>query len=105
MENNESSKLELGDEVQYTLTTRAGLNGKVSAENISPLPKETLRSAKVASPPAFLLLSLHSRIAQLICSDLCLILAGIFLSMLHYKFLFNFIILTYHNIFNILSVE
>lgn len=47
VESGESAKLELGDEVEYSLSSRTGPGGKVSAENITPLPKGTLPTPKV----------------------------------------------------------
>ena len=50
VEGGEPSSLELGDEVQYTIASRVGNNGKISAENITLLEKGTLPAAKILDP-------------------------------------------------------
>ncbi|KAF2366879.1 Cold-shock protein DNA-binding [Trinorchestia longiramus] len=47
VEGGDTTKLELGDEVEYSLSSRTGPGGKVSAENITLLPKGTLPQPKV----------------------------------------------------------
>ncbi|CAL4065525.1 unnamed protein product, partial [Meganyctiphanes norvegica] len=43
----DSGNLDLGQEVEYTLSSRTGPGGKVSAENVKSLPKGTLPMPKV----------------------------------------------------------
>ncbi|KAK7065496.1 Cold shock domain-containing protein E1 [Halocaridina rubra] len=45
----DANNLELGDEVEYTLSSRTGPGGKVSAENVRTLSKGTLPMPKVMS--------------------------------------------------------
>lgn len=44
----DANNLELGQEVEYTLSSRTGPGGKVSAENVRTLAKGTLQMPKVS---------------------------------------------------------
>lgn len=44
----DAGNLELGQEVEYTLSSRTGPGGKVSAENVRVLAKGTLPMPKVS---------------------------------------------------------
>lgn len=51
----DAGNLELGQEVEYTLSSRTGPGGKVSAENVRLLAKGTLPMPKVSVVSEFLL--------------------------------------------------